>query len=224
MQRLRRLLRLDDDLAAVAPVADLRPSSAARELRRRAERDDLPLAHDGDTVGELLSLVEVVRGQENRLPQLAQRADHVPRRPARRRIEPCRRLVEEEDLGVADEPEGEVEPPLLPAGERLHAVVALLGEADEVNDIVGVTRRRVVAGEERDVLAHREVDVHRRRLEDDADALAPALAAVLGVGAEDASPSPRRDGGTPRGSRRSSSCPRRSGPAVRRPRPRRCRS
>jgi len=39
-------------------------------------------------------------------------------------------LVEEQPLGIADQAEREVEAPLLPARERLHANVALVGELD----------------------------------------------------------------------------------------------
>src|SRR5581483_8266189 len=56
----RRLVRLDDDLLAVPAVADLRRRRGAAELGRAADRDDAPLAEDGDAVGQLLRLVEVM--------------------------------------------------------------------------------------------------------------------------------------------------------------------
>ena len=88
-----------------SPVADLGRDPRAGQLRRLAERDDPALAQHGDAIGELLRLVEVVRRQEDGLAELAQRADHLPRGAAGRRVEAGRRLVEEEELGVADQAE-----------------------------------------------------------------------------------------------------------------------
>ena len=129
-------------------------------------------------------------------------------------IEARRRLVEEDELGVADERDAEVEPALLAAGERLHARVALLAEPDELDHLVDVARVRVVAGEQLVRLADREVRATAPTLEDDADAL-PQLSrpASLGIVPEHARPRRRRASGSPRGSRPSSSCRRRSGPS-----------
>ena len=77
-----------------------------------------------------------MRREEDALAQRAQVADRLPGLPPRGRVEAGRRLVEEDELGVADEREGEVEPPELAARERAHARVALLGEADELDHLV----------------------------------------------------------------------------------------
>ena len=98
-------------------------ASALVSSRGVPMRDDAAFAQDGDAVGELLGLVEVVRGQQYRLAERAQRADHLPGRASRRRVEAGRRLVEEEEVGVADERDAEVEAPLLAAGQRLHTGV-----------------------------------------------------------------------------------------------------
>src|SRR5581483_4778720 len=181
----RRLVRGDDDLLAVAAVPDLRRRRLAGELRRTTDRDDRALAEDGDAVGELLRLVEVVRGQQDRLPERPQGADHVPGRAPRSGVEARRRLVEEEHLGIADQPEPEVEAPPLAAGERPYPRVPLLGEADELDHLVRVARPLVVAGEQIEVLGDAQVLVHRTRLEDDADTLPPVAPGALGVLAED---------------------------------------
>src|SRR5205085_8101122 len=108
---------------AFAAITDLDLQVRRRELARRPEPDDDAVAQDGDAVGELLGLVEVVRREEDGLPELAEGADHLPRRAPRRRVEARRRLVEEDELGIADERDAEVEAPLLTARERLHARV-----------------------------------------------------------------------------------------------------
>ena len=73
--------------------------------------------------------------------------------------------------GIADEGHAEVEPPLLPSRERLQAGVALLAEADEVDDLVDVARVGVVPGEELVRLADVRSGLELGLLQDDADAL-----------------------------------------------------
>ena len=101
-----------------------------------------PARSTATPVGELLRLVEVVGRQQDRLAELAQRADQRPGVPPRRRVEAGRRLVEEDEVGIADERDAEVEPPLLAARERLHLRVPLLGEPDEPDHLVDVARVR----------------------------------------------------------------------------------
>ncbi len=122
--------------------------------------------------------------QQDRLAELAQRADERPGVAARRRVEAGRRLVEEDELGVADERDAEVEPPLLPARERLHLRVALLGQADEVDHLVDVARVPVVAGEDPVHLAHGQDGPELGLLQDDADPLPERPLAAAGVEAE----------------------------------------
>ncbi len=74
-----------------------------------------PAAIIADPVGEALRLVHVVGGQEDGLAEVAQSGDHAPRLAARRRVEAGRRLVEEEQVRVADQRHADVEPPLLAA-------------------------------------------------------------------------------------------------------------
>ena len=109
---------------AVLAVPDLDVSARRRSAPRASRCATSALADHGDAVGELLRLVEVVGREEDRLAERAQRADEIPRSAARGRVEPGRRLVEEHELGVADQRDAEVETPLLAARERLHARVA----------------------------------------------------------------------------------------------------
>ena len=135
MQDAGRLVRPQDDRLAVAPVADLDGAVRRQELVRRAGRDDAAVAEDREPIGELVRLLQVVRRQQDRLAERAQAADRLPGLPARGRIEAGRRLVEEDELGIADEREREVEPAQLAAGERPDARVALLLEPDELEDL-----------------------------------------------------------------------------------------
>ena len=99
-------------------------------------------------------------------------------------IEAGGRLVEEEELRVADERDAEVEPALLPARQGLHPRAGLLLEADELDHLVDIAGLRVVPGEHPVYLTHRQRRRHVRRLQDDPDPLAQRRAAMLGVDAE----------------------------------------
>src|SRR5581483_774709 len=177
----RRLASPHEDVLAVPPVPDLDLQLGRRQLARRTDADDAAVAHHRDAVGELLGLVEVVRRQQHRLAELAQRADHLPRGASRGRVEARRRLVEEHEVGVADERDAEVEAPLLTARERLDPRVALLVEADERDHLVDVPGLGVVAGEHRVRLVDREARPQLRVLQHDADPLAELRAGPLRV-------------------------------------------
>ncbi len=80
----------------------------------------------------------------------SERSERIRSQAARRAAgsKPGRGLVEEHEIGVADERDAEVESALLAAGERLHPRVPLLFQPDELDHLVDVARAGVVAGEE----------------------------------------------------------------------------
>src|SRR5438067_10039617 len=184
VEHARRLLGLDDDHLTVPPVPDLRCRRPADELLDGAGGDDPPLAEDGDAVCELLDLVQIVRRQEDRLAERAQGADRLPGPPPGAGIEAGRRLVQEDQLGIADEREAEIEPAPLAAGEPARAGVALLFEPDQPDHFVDRPGALVVAGELGELLGNGEVLVHGGGLEHDADAGAPVEAGVGRIDAE----------------------------------------
>ena len=143
-----------------------------------------PADDHGDAIGEPLGLVHVVRGQEDRLAELAEVVDHVPGCPSRRGIEAGCRLVEEDQLGVADQGEPEVEPAPLAAGEARGLPVVLAGEADERDRLGHRSGVAVVAGVELERLADGEPGIGRGLLQDDPDPVAPGARSVGRVDAE----------------------------------------
>ena len=179
-----------------------------------------PAGDDRHPVGEPLRLVHVVGGEEDGLAEVAQAGDHVPGLAPRRGVEAGRRLVEEEQLGVADQRHADVEAALLAAGETAGAGVRLAAEADQLDRLLDRPRRAVVAGVEPERLAHGQVGIESAALQDDPDPLAPGAPGVL----RDPRPAPRPRRrcacGSPRGSPPSSSCRRRWARGRRRPRPR----
>src|SRR4051812_34451942 len=171
--------------ARVAPRHAHAPRRVDPELARRALGEDAAALDDRHAVGERLGLVEVVRRQQDRLAEVAERADGLPGGAAGRGVEAGRRLVEEHQLGVADEREPEVEPPLLAARQGAGPRVLLALQPDEGDDLVDVARRGVHAGEVRQRLAHADVRVDAGLLQDDADALAQRPRPVARIEAQD---------------------------------------
>jgi hypothetical protein len=102
----------------------------------------------------------------------------------RARIEAGRWLVEEDELGIPDEGDTEVEASLLASRERLHSRVPLLGEADELDDLVHVARVGEVAGEQPVRLAYGQEWAQLRLLEDDAHPFPELARRIAGIEAE----------------------------------------
>src|SRR3954452_17417511 len=184
-QRGRGLGLARGELAGLVAPRDAVARRPRAERGRRSLGDDPSLLDDRDAVAQRLGLVEVVRGQHDRLAEVLERADDLPRRAPRRRVEAGGRLVEEDQLGVADEREREVQPAQLAAAQRPRVRVGLLGQAGERQDLVDVARPRIEAGPVRDRLAHGDVAAHAGALQHDAHPPAQLLRALLGVLAED---------------------------------------
>ena len=104
--------------------------------------DDLALRDDREPVGELVGLLEVVRGEQDRQRlRLGEPRHLVPHHDARLGIEAGRRLVEEQHARAVHEPERDVEPAAHPAGVRLDDPVGGVGDADELEQLVVRARR-----------------------------------------------------------------------------------
>jgi hypothetical protein len=95
------------------------------------------------------------------------------------RIETRRRLVEKEQLGIADERAGEREPLLLASAQLAHACAALLVELDHADHVVDVAAACVEAAEQPHRLLDGQLLGELRLLELDAEPLAEsALVAI----------------------------------------------
>ena len=99
------------------------------ELGRRAEREQLAPVDDREPVAELVGLLHVVRGEQDRLTRGVQLAEDVPERDAALRIEPGGRLVEEEDRRPVHDRPGHHEPLRHAAGECQHRSLGPLRRA-----------------------------------------------------------------------------------------------
>jgi hypothetical protein len=168
----------------VVPEHARDPRLLSPDLVEPADRHEAPARDHRGPVAQLGGLVEVVRGEEDRRALGLELADQVPEAVPGLGVEARGRLVEEEELGAADDPEGHVHPPALAARERAEERARLLGEADGLDRGVDVARPRVHGGEVRDLLAHGHRAALGARLEHHADAGAPGAAAGGGIHAE----------------------------------------
>src|ERR687887_250887 len=174
----------DGDAVGQAEADDRLGDVAAAERLRAALRHDQPAGDDRHLVGQVLRLVHVVGGEQDRLAEVPQALDQLPGAPAGRRVEAGGRLVQEDQVGVADDAEGEVQAALLAAGERLYPRPALVAETDQVDHLADVAGAGVVAAEQADGLLDGQLAVEAGRLQHDADALAEVPLAALRVVAE----------------------------------------
>ena len=113
----------------------------------------LPLRDDRDAVAERVRLEHVVRRQEHRLPGRLQPGDHRAKLTGADRVDPDRRLVEEHDGGVVEQPPGDVEALAHPAGVALDPLLLAALEPDELQELgdPGALDVRVDAVELREV-------------------------------------------------------------------------
>jgi hypothetical protein len=178
----RQLGRLDPRRDAEADLGrELRPVS---ERARGTGRDDLALHDHPDPVRETLGLVHVVGREHDRRTTGPQGADQAPHRSAGGGIEAGRGLVEEQQLGVADQRQRDVEPPALAARQLLAAPRPELGQLELRQRLVQAARRRVVPGIQRQALADSQLGLGEAVLQHDPDPLPPGTVAVLGIDAE----------------------------------------
>ena len=123
--RIGRALDAGDDHV----VAD-----GALELVGRALGDELAVGEDADPVGQLVGLLEVLGGEEDRGAEVGVQPAHLlPHGGAAHRVEAGGRLVEEQDLRVVDQGGGEVEPALHAAGVGADRSVHRVADVDELD-------------------------------------------------------------------------------------------
>ncbi|HEY2936782.1 MAG TPA: hypothetical protein VGJ25_09280 [Gaiellaceae bacterium] len=171
-----------DGLGAVAGEERLRPQVVARgdehgrrlagELVDRALDHDAALVDDRDRVAGLLDLVEQVGGEDDRAPFLDEPADHEAELLHAGRVQPVHRLVEDQQLRIAEQRPGDAQALAHTERVRLDLLVGAPGEADAVEGTCDALVRLRLAGgrDDVEVLAAREVVVEARFLDDRADA------------------------------------------------------
>ena len=137
------------------------------ELGERAVHEDPALVEDRDPVGELLGLVEVLRGEQDRGAAVGELADGLPHLQASLRVEAGGRLVEEDHRRAPDQAHREVETATHAARVGRHPPSPGVGEREAVEHVVGDPARLVEVpklGDQHQVLASGEDVVDRGEL------------------------------------------------------------
>ncbi|CAO0834692.1 hypothetical protein SMICM17S_00395 [Streptomyces microflavus] len=158
----------------VRPVKRRVFSAPPRHRRSGALGDDPARVDDRDVVGECLGLVHEVGGQHHGDPVSAQLAHQVPGGAAGLRVQPGGRLVQEDQLGPADDREGQGEA-LLAAGEPAVGGAAAGAEAEAFDQGVHVQRVGVELRHVAEHLVGPGAGVDATRLEHHPDAGAQPL-------------------------------------------------
>ena len=157
----------------------------AEELGGRRRLDDVPGIHDADPVGDLREQAEIVRdvehgGAEPRAEIDEERDDLLLRGD----VEARRRLVEDDEVGIAGRRHGDADALLLAAGKLVRIArqeFLRLRQADEVEELRGPLQRLALAAcalvqEQRlgDLTSDADAGVERGRrvLRHEADAVA----------------------------------------------------
>ena len=135
------------------------------ELGRGTGRDRTTVVDDHDLAGEMVSLIEVLRGQQHVGPGTYERPDRVPQLDPATRIKAGGRLVEQQQPRSPDQARTEVEPPAHTAGIRASQPVAGFHEPELIEHRCGARFRHAPAlteqaGDHLEVLAsgHRRLD------------------------------------------------------------------
>ena len=107
------------------------------QLAGGALRDDPAVVDHGDPVGELVGLVEVLRGEQDRRARGDEGAHDLPYLVAAARVQAGRRLVEEQQLGRDDDAGRDVQPASHPARVRPHRPARGVGEVERLQQLLG---------------------------------------------------------------------------------------
>ena len=158
------------------------------EFARGPLGDDRAVVHDRQPVTEGIRLFQIVRGQKDRRPALLDGPDVVPQIRPVLRIEAGGGLVEEQDLGLVNEPEGDVEAPALASRIGRDLPIGEFGEVEHRGELFrplahGVEIPSVEAALEDEVLPAGRHVVGATRLADVADPLTHLLRLARDVGA-----------------------------------------
>jgi hypothetical protein len=149
-----------------------------QQLGDRSLPDDLAAVHDGHGVAGALHLVEQVRREHNGTPFGGQGLDHVAHVEHAGRIQTVHGLVEDEELGVAEQTGGDAETLAHAHGVLGHLVVGPVQDADSFERrLYAVLRRRLArGGQDLQVLAPGEMAVEAGFVDGGPDASQGAVA------------------------------------------------
>jgi hypothetical protein len=182
--------RLLTQLGREPQLKDLGGRVGLDELARGAGGDDLRVVHDDEAVAQLLGLVHVVRGEDERDAALLEPVQPVPHHVPGLRVQAGGWLVEDEDVRVVDQRPGDRETAFHPARQRVDLVIPAVRQLDEIQQLVGaladeLLRQAEVPAVDQQVLPDRELEVQGVLLRHDAEPPADRRPIAHGIPAED---------------------------------------
>ena len=142
------------------------------QLVGRAVEDPLAVGEHQQAVAVALGLEQVVGREDHRRAAAGQGQHELPEALALARVEAGRGLVEQQHGGRREQPDRDVHPLLVTARERCDLVVAAVGQTGLLEhplDRRVEVRDPLEAGEQAQVLGHRQPPVEARRLRNPAD-------------------------------------------------------
>ena len=139
-----------------------------------------------DPVAEPLRLVDEMGHQDHRDPAVPDPLDQLPGAAPGGRVKARGELVKDHDARLADQGQGNRQPLLLAAGQFPIVVVALGGQAEDIQQFPRVGWLAVERGVQRRCLADPQLFRQRTLLQLDADPLADLGPVALRVQAEHA--------------------------------------
>jgi hypothetical protein len=154
--------------------ADVTAEDAAFEFVGGLLGHQLPPIEHCEPAGELVRLIQVLRGEQDRDATGREVADNLPHRVATARIQSGGRLVEEDDARVADQGHRQVEPaPHAPrvGGGQLPGCVDQVEAVKQLGCALPAfgSAQVVQVGHQQQILLSSQQVVHRRELAGDAD-------------------------------------------------------
>ena len=170
------------------------------QLGDRTLPDDLAAVDDGHRVAGALDLVEEVGRQHDGATLGHERLDHVADVEHAGRVEPVHRLVEDQQLGIAEQARGDAQPLAHAHGVLRHLVVGAVQDADALERRLDAALGRRLTGRRQDlqVLATGQVAVEAGLVDDRADAGQRHVAVSGDTVAEQRHGARRRRGSGPR--------------------------
>ena len=129
---------IDARLALEAPTRNLQSDArgATKKFSECAGRDRSSMIDDGDTVTDVFGLLEKVCIQKHGCTSITDAADDCADVMTTDRIECARRLVQDDEFGLAEQCNAEAETLLHALGERTNLVIATLDEPNELQRLI----------------------------------------------------------------------------------------
>ena len=145
------------------------------QFGRSALGDEPALVQHGDPVGQLVGLLQVLRGEQDGDTVLAdQVVDDLPHGAPAARVEPGGWLVQEDDPGLADQRHGQIQPPPHAPGISSQRFAGRLGQIEFLQQLGGALPRLALTqvvqlAHQHQILGTGEQSVHGGELPSDAD-------------------------------------------------------